>query len=231
MGRVLTGLHLSTGTPRSSLRSHPPCHLLRRSSYDSYTSPLPWLHCSPLPLRTRSPSHPSSCLSFYSACSRRHRKLALPHVVPGTRTPGTLLPRSAPGEPILQNTTLPHFLLWVGCILGSNFLKFNFRHCFSCTSGVMPSFFLLFFFFFFLRFCDSLPSSSSKLASHEVALTLYVKSERAPDPEIDKALLLYVYSFLSTDCQANKFFTEYLLCARHCPTACGHSSKSSWSFW
>lgn len=38
-----------------------------------------------------------------------------PHVVPGTRRCGTLLFRSAPGEPVLQNTTRPRFLLGVGC--------------------------------------------------------------------------------------------------------------------
>ena len=35
-----------------------------------------FMHCSPFPLRTLNPSHPSSCWNSHSASCRRHRKPA-----------------------------------------------------------------------------------------------------------------------------------------------------------
>ena len=67
--------------------------------------------------------------------------------------------------------------------------------------------------FFPFKICDSLPSFASKLASREVALTLCVKTELAPDLEVVSVLVLHLLILSSL---SSKLFIEYLLCVRYC---------------
>ena len=143
VGRELTGLHLSTG---ASLPPDHPGHLSERNSSDLFTSPSP----DPLPLPFLSVprtllTNPATWASTPSAATGTGNATP-PLVVPGTRPRGTLLPRSAAGGRILQNTTRLRFLLTVGCHSREQFPQFNFRYCFLLLFWLATA-----IFFFFLK--------------------------------------------------------------------------------
>ena len=111
VGRELTGLDQSSG---ASLPSDPPGHLSEQNRSHLFTSSFPDSTRFPFlsgarTLLTNPPATWASTPSAAASAGNAPRLLQ----VPGTHPRGTLLPRSAAGGPVLQNTARLRFLLTV----------------------------------------------------------------------------------------------------------------------